>query len=494
MGKSPSGEAIPPGRGDKAVAMEAPLVVDLDGTLLRSDLLVETGLLFARDHPRQLLSPFRWLARGRAALKHELARRADLDVAALPYDENVIAFIREARAGGRRVTLATASHQTLAGRIADHLGLFDEVLASRPDVNLKGEVKRDALLERYGEQGFDYLGNAGDDLPVWRAARKTLVANAAARLERKARALGNFAGVVSSRRARFGDWARALRLHQWLKNLLIFVPLLTAHRYLEAPLLLQALLAFFCFGLCASSVYLLNDLLDLRDDRHHARKRHRPFASGRLSPLSGLAVFPVLLLCAFGIATWRLPGAFALGMLAYYGLTLAYSMRLKRLWVVDVVALAALYTLRIIIGAVALGIPLSFWLLAFSVFIFLSLALVKRYAELLPIMRAGGEDGKARGRGYHADDLPMIASLGTASGYMSVIVLALYVNDPVTLEHYRHPEFIWCSCLPLLIWISRVWFLAHRGQMHEDPVVFAVSDRVSLAIVALMGLAFWVAI
>ena len=474
--------------------MEAPLVVDLDGTLLRSDLLVETGLLLARDDPRQLLSPFRWLARGRAALKHELARRTEVDVATLPYDENVLAFIREARAGGRRVALATASHQTLAGRIADHLGLFDEVLASRPDVNLKGEAKRDALLERYGERGFDYLGNAGDDLPVWRAARKTLLANTTARLERKARNLGNFGGVVSARNARHGDWARALRLHQWLKNLLIFVPLLAAHRYLEAPLLGQALLAFFCFGLCASSVYLLNDLLDLRDDRHHARKRLRPFASGRLSPLSGLVVFPVLLLGAFGIALWQLPGAFALGMLVYYGLTLAYSMRLKRLWVVDVVALAALYTLRIVIGGVALDIRLSFWLLAFSVFIFLSLALVKRYAELFPLMQKEGGGGKVRGRGYQASDLTMIASLGAASGYMSVTVLALYVNDPATLQYYRYPEFIWFSCLPLLAWISRVWLLAHRGLMNEDPVVFALSDRTSLAIIAATGLAFWCAI
>lgn len=474
--------------------MEAPLVVDLDGTLLRSDLLVETGLLLARDDPRQLLSPLRWLARGKAALKHELAKRTEVDVATLPYDENVLAFIREARAGGRRVALATASHQTLAGQIADHLGLFDEVLASCPDVNLKGEAKRDALLERYGERGFDYLGNARDDLPVWRAARKTLLANAAARLERKARALGNFGGVVSARSARFGDWARALRLHQWLKNLLIFVPLLAAHRYLEAPLLGQALLAFFCFGLCASSVYLLNDLLDLRDDRHHARKRLRPFASGRLSPLSGLVVFPVLLLGAFGIALWRLPGAFALGMLIYYGLTLAYSIWLKRVWVVDVVALAALYTLRIVIGGVALDIRLGFWLLVFSVFIFLSLALVKRYAELFPIMREEGDGGKIRGRGYQASDLTMIASLGAASGYMSVSVLALYVNDPVTLQYYRYPEFIWFSCLLLLAWISRVWLLAHRGLMNEDPVVFALSDRTSLAIIAATGLAFWCAI
>ncbi|MDR0735937.1 MAG: UbiA family prenyltransferase [Zoogloeaceae bacterium] len=468
------------------------LVVDLDGALLRSDLLVESGLLFARSHPRRLLLPFWWLMKGKAAVKHELAAHAEIDVAALPYDEKVLAFIRDARAAGRRVTLATASCQKLAGQVARHLGLFDEVLASGPTLNLAGKAKRDALLSRYGERGFDYLGNSGDDLPVWRAARKTWVANARPRIERKARALDNFEGVVSQRRTQLVDWIKALRLHQWLKNLLIFVPLLASHRYMETPLLLQALLGFFCFSLCASSVYLLNDLLDLRDDRLHARKRLRPFASGRLSPLSGLAAFPLLLCVAFGLALWRLPLAFTLAALAYYALTLAYSMWLKRLMIVDVIALATLYTLRIVTGAVMLGIPLSFWLLAFSTFIFLSLALVKRYAELFP-MQGMEENGKVPGRGYHAADFPMIAALGAASGYTAVIVLALYVHDAAALQYYRHPEYLWISCLLLLTWISRVWILAHRGMMHEDPVVFAARDRASLVIAALMACVFWMA-
>ncbi|MDR1461740.1 MAG: UbiA family prenyltransferase [Azoarcus sp.] len=468
------------------------LVVDLDGTLLRSDLLAETGLLFARSHPLRLLLPFLWLMKGRAAVKHELAAHAEIDVAALPYDEKVLSFIRDARAAGRRVTLATASCQKLAGQIAHHLGLFDEVLASGPTLNLAGDAKRDALLSRYGEQGFDYLGNSGDDLPVWRAARKTLVANASARVERKARALDNFEGVVSRSQAQSMDWIKALRLHQWLKNLLIFVPLLTSHRYTETPLLWQALLGFFCFGLCASSVYLLNDLLDLRDDRQHARKRFRPFASGRLSPLAGLAAFPMLLCIAFGLALWLLPPAFALAVLAYYALTLAYSMWLKRLMIVDVIALAMLYTLRIVTGAVMLAIPLSFWLLAFSTFFFLSLALVKRYAELFPLQGLE-ENGKVPGRGYHAADFPMIAALGAASGYTAVIVMALYIHDEAALQYYRHPEYIWVSCLLLLTWISRVWILAHRGMMHEDPVIFAARDRTSLVTAALMAFVFWAA-
>jgi 4-hydroxybenzoate polyprenyltransferase len=471
--------------------MGTPLVVDLDGALLRSDLLVETGLLLLRDRPRQMLLPFGWLTRGKAFLKHKLAERADLDVTVLPYDEAVLAFIREAHAQGRQVVLATASHERLAGEVARHLGVFDEVLASHSGLNLAGEAKRDALLARYGEKGFDYLGNSRDDLPVWRVARKAFAANASPGCEKKARALGNFEGVISCGSAGARDWIKALRLHQWLKNLLIFVPLLAAHRYTELPLLLQATLAFFCFGLCASSVYLLNDLLDLRDDRHHARKRLRPFASGRLSPFSGLLVFPLLLCLAFAIALCWLPTAFVLGVLAYYGLTLAYSLWLKRLMAVDVMALATLYTLRIIIGGITLGIPLSFWLLVFSMFIFLSLALVKRYAELFSLREGEGGDGKARGRGYHVEDFPMIMALGAASGYTAVMVLALYINDPATRQYYQHPEFIWFSCLLLLTWISRVWILAHRGMMHEDPVIFAARDRISLVIVALMALVFW---
>lgn len=469
-----------------------PLVVDLDGTLLRSDLLVETGLVFMRDRPHRFLNLLVWLARGKAGLKYELAHATDVDVSVLPYDKVVIEFIRAERAQGRRVVLATASHRRLAVRVADHLALFDQVIATEADRNLSSIVKRDVLVETFGKQGFDYLGNSADDLPVWSAARSGYVANAPASVERRARGLGNLAGIVSKNRSSWWDWAKALRLHQWLKNLLIFVPLLAAHRYTEWPLVLDVLLAFLSFGLCASSVYILNDLLDLRDDRHHVRKRLRPFAAGRLPILSGLVAFPILLVAAFALAVWRLPTAFLSGLGAYYLLTLAYSMWLKRRAVVDVLALAALYTLRVIVGALAIGVPLSFWLLAFSMFIFLSLALVKRYAELFQL-RAQGKVDQIRGRGYFTDDLGMIASLGAAAGYMAVLVLALYINDPDTRNLYRNQEVIWLACPLLLAWVSRVWMLAHRGSMNEDPVIFALRDRASLLIGVLVAIVFWLA-
>lgn len=464
--------------------------MDLDGTLLRSDLLIETGLVFLRDQPHRIFSVFRWLARGKSVLKHELANATDMDVSVLPYDRRVIDLIETQRQRGRRVVLATASHVRLADRVAAHLQLFDEVVATNRGRNLSAQAKRDALVQAYGVRGFDYLGNCADDLLVWGAARHAYVVSASPATERRAREIGNVVAVLNPELPSIRDWFKALRVHQWLKNLLVFVPLLAAHRYSEPRLLLDVLLAFASFCLCASSVYLLNDLLDLRNDRQHARKRSRAFASGRISIQSGLAVFPVLLIAAFGLALWQLPLAFTAGLGVYYGATLAYSLMLKRRMIVDVMTLAGLYTIRIIAGSIPLGIPLSFWLLAFSMFMFLSLALVKRYAELFQASIKGGTE-KLGGRGYFPDDLPMIAALGAGAAYVAVMVLALYINETRTTQLYRNAEAIWLACPLLLTWISRVWMLAHRGQMNEDPLVFAVTDRVSLAIGLLMALVFW---
>lgn len=476
---------------DATSLSQRPLVVDLDGTLLRSDLLVETGLAFLRDQPQRLFAPLQWLAQGKAALKHELSLATEIDVTVLPYDTAVIRYIEDARQSGRPVVLATASHHRLADQVAAHLGLFDAVIASDREHNLSAHTKRDVLVERYGERGFDYLGNSNDDLPVWRAARQALVVNAPPTVERKARAQGNVAEVLQSDPTTPRDWVRALRLYQWLKNLLVFVPLLAAHKGADVLAIADALLAFLSFGLCASSVYLLNDLLDLRDDRLHARKRLRPFASGRIPVQSGLIALTLLLLGAFVLALWQLPPVFALVLAGYYMLTLAYSVTIKRRMVIDVITLAALYTLRIIAGAAALEVPLSFWLLAFSMFMFLSLALVKRQAELFKVRTESND--KAHGRGYLADDMQMISSLGAAAGYTAVMVLALYINDANTTDLYRHPEFIWLVCPLLLTWISRVWMLAHRGEMNEDPVLFAMRDRASLYMGAIIALVFWAA-
>ena len=473
-------------------ALAPPLVVDLDGTLLHSGLLLESGVAFLRSAPARLPVLLKWLAHGKAALSEGLAGATQVDVSVLPYDAQVIALIEAERERGRHVVLVTEGHPTLAERVAEHLNLFDEVLGTGAARKLSPSGKRDVLVERYGRLGFDYIGNSHDDVPVWAAAREAYVVNPDLGVESRAQAQGNVRTVIRRKGTTTRDWMRALRLHQWTKNALIFVPLLAAHQVTDPWLLWQGVLAFVLFGLCASSVYVLNDLLDLPDDRHHPSKRHRPFAAGRLSITAGVIACIALLVLSLAGAALLMPWRFAGVLATYYALTLAYSVFLKRKMAVDVIALAMLYTLRIVAGAAAFAVPLSFWILAFSMFIFLSLALVKRHSELGQASRQG-DTNKTRGRGYYPGDLGMIASLGASSGYLSVMVLALYINDQRATGLYAHPQVIWLACPLLLFWITRVWMLTHRGQMDDDPVVFAIRDRISLVVGALFALVFWAA-
>ncbi len=470
-----------------------PLVVDLDGTLIRSDVLIESGFAFLKSAPQRFYEPLLWLLRGgKPALKSRLAETTNLDVAVLPYDPVVLNWLAEEREAGRSLVLATASHERYAQAIASHLDIFDKTFATNAQINLSSANKRDRLVAEFGEKGFDYAGNSHDDIAVWRSAHRAYVVNPHNGVERAVQKIGNVERVIESRPARVKVWSKSLRLHQWLKNLLIFVPLLAGHMQGSPEQVVAALLAFLAFGCCASSVYLLNDLLDLEDDRHHPVKRKRPLASGALPLGWGLALFPVLLLVSFSIAGALLPLRFTAVLGGYYVLTLAYSAYFKRRVMVDVVVLASLYTTRIIAGSAAIGVQLSFWLLAFSMFIFLSLALVKRYAEL-HLMKERGLV-KSRGRGYISSDLPLISSLGAASGYLAVLVLALYIQDPKTAMLYRDPQVIWLACPLLLYWVSRTWIITHRGLMHDDPIVFAARDKTSLAVAALCGLVFWLAI
>ena len=459
-----------------------PLCVDLDGTLIRSDLLLESALALLRQNPLYAFALPLWLLRGKAQLKREIARRVELDASTLPYDERVLAFLRE-DCNERRRILCTASDAQLAQAVADHVGVFDEVIASDGAHNLAGKNKREALCRRFGERGYDYAGNERRDVKVWQAARRAVVVGGDSGLARAAAEVCEVEREFPREGGSLRTWMKALRLHQWLKNLLVFLPLLAAHRLFDSAALLHASLAFLAFGLCASGVYVLNDLLDLDADRRHPRKRLRPFAAGTLPLQYGLLAAPLLALGGFALALTLSP-LFAAVLAGYYALTLAYSLRLKRIEMLDVVVLAALYTVRIIGGAAVIGGGgLSFWLLAFSMFLFLSLAMLKRYTELLSMQSNGKAD--ASGRGYTVEDLPLIQSLGGASGYLSVLVLALYINSTASEALYRHPRVLWMLCPLLLYWISRVWVVAHRGRMHDDPVVFAVTDRVSQVILVL---------
>ncbi len=461
------------------VRADVALAVDLDGSLLRTDLLVESTLALLGRRPWLALRFPGWMLRGKAHFKREVASRVELDIASLPWDGRVLELVRAAK-GARPLVLCTASDEKLARAVADHLGLFDEVIASDGRRNMSGSAKAQALVERYGEKGFDYIGNTGIDLKVWPHARQAIVANAPASLARaagKVSTLGQHLPVVDGG---VRDWVRALRLHQWLKNLLVFLPLLASHQFFNPVAIMDAAVAFVAFGLCASGVYLLNDLLDLAADRHHPRKRARPFAAGRLPLVQGLLLSPLLTLASFGLAL-RLSPKFAAVLVLYYALTLAYSFRLKRKAMLDVMVLAGLYTLRIIAGSVLLVAAPSFWLLAFSMFLFLSLAMLKRYTELRTLLVDGKE--ASLGRGYTVDDLPLVQSLGGASGYLAVLVLALYINSTASELLYRRPQVLWLLCPLLLYWISRAWMIAHRGRMRDDPVLFAVTDRTSQAVV-----------
>lgn len=467
-----------------------PLVVDLDGTLIKTDLLLESANQFVLEQPWQICKLLVWLAKGKTVLKTNLAHATRLDAAALPYNTELITWLQQEKAKGRRLVLATASHQLLADQVAAHLDLFDEVLATDTSTNLKSGAKCAALVAKFGDKGFDYIGNDWADLPVWQNACQAHVVSRSTPLINAARAQGNLGRVVADGKPPLAQaLLKAMRPHQWMKNLLLLIPLLAAHRYGAATSVWAALLAFLAFGLTASSVYVLNDLADVGNDRHHTRKRLRPFAAGHLSLLHGWLMWPILLFFAFGLASVALPWPFTASLGAYFVLTVAYSLRLKQVPMVDVLTLAGLYTLRIIAGAAAIAVPLTFWLLSFSMFLFLSLAFIKRYSELFSA-RSNGQSTTLRGRGYTPQDLELVANLGCSAGYTGVLVLALYIQDEHTASLYATPQYIWLACPLLLFWISRAWLIAHRGQMHDDPIVFALKDRVSWAVAALFAAVF----
>jgi 4-hydroxybenzoate polyprenyltransferase/phosphoserine phosphatase len=458
-----------------------PIVVDLDGTLTCTDTLWETLFALARERPLALAFSLLQLRQGRAAFKAHLVSQTVIDCHALPLNTELVAWLHAEKAAGRSLVLATASDRRIAQAVADHVGLFDDVLASDGRRNLKGPAKAAALVERFGQGSFDYAGDSRADLPVWAAARQAIVVGG----EDLARRAAHVAEVTRrfAPPPRTAALLKALRPQQWVKNLLLFLPLLAAHQLGDGSALLAATLAFAVFSLTASSVYLLNDLLDLAADRAHPRKRHRPFAAGVLPPALGAVLSPLLLLIAFGLSLLFLPWLFTLILGGYYLLTTAYSFGLKRKPVVDVILLAALYTVRVIAGAAAVSVAASFWLLAFSMFIFLSLALSKRYTELDSLRQRG--ELTAAGRGWHVDDLPLVQTLGTGAGLIGVLVLALYIDSEPARRLYATPEALWLICPLLLYWISRLWFKTHRGEMHDDPVVFALRDRISLMIGAL---------
>jgi 4-hydroxybenzoate polyprenyltransferase/phosphoserine phosphatase len=444
--------------------------VDLDGTLIAGDLLWESFLELIKRKPLRAVAALLGLFKGKAYFKRLVAVHAAVDVAHLPYREEVLKELHALRIQGSCLVLATAADEIHARAVAEHLGIFTDVLASDGRRNLSGGHKAAVLCERYGDGGFDYFGNDWADVPVWRTAARAAAVCAAPRLVRHVNASRPLSEIGQSRPGMLNTLVKAMRPHQWVKNLLVFVPLFASHKFIRPELWVPTTLTFVAFCLCASAIYLMNDVLDVQADRQHPRKRSRPFAAGHLSIPFGIAASAGLLMAGIALAAFGVSTQVALIAIAYVASTTTYSMYLKRKPVTDVFMLTGLYVLRVFAGGVASETPPSSWLLGFALFFFLSLAWLKRYAEVVTT------EGWLAGRGYRHEDSSWMQAIGTSAGYMAIVVLALYLTAPDVAVLYRRPQVLWLLCPLFLFWLTRMWLRAGRGLVQDDPVVEALKD------------------
>ncbi|MBI5325563.1 MAG: UbiA family prenyltransferase [Ignavibacteriae bacterium] len=463
-----------------------PLCVDLDGTIIRTDSLMESILVSLKKNPLLfILFPF-WIIRGRYYFKSQIAKRIIPNPKSYPYNHSVIEYLVNEKRNGREIILATASIKGIADSVASEIGIFNNVLSSENSNNLRAKSKRDKLVELYGERGFDYIGDSKADFEVWNKADKAIMVEPSGSMIKKVSGNTEIIKIFKHDKSKFKLILKEIRVYQWLKNILIFFPLLMAHKVTDLNMILNAVFAFISFSLIASAVYVTNDLLDLESDRLHPRKKNRPFASGHLKLQLGFLMSPILMAGGILLAIFLLPIEFFYFLLIYFVLTTTYSFYLKKQPIFDVIVLACLYTLRLVAGATAVNVTASPWLLGFSIFLFLSLAFIKRYTELLVIRELNKNESK--GRGYLVEDMNLISNMGPASGYISVMVLALYVNSKEVIALYHKPELLWLVVLCLLFWISRMWLLAFRGKMEDDPLVFTGKDWVSYVVGAIVGI------
>ncbi len=452
-----------------------PLYVDLDGTLVSTDTLWESLICLARQNPRAFLGVLPSLLRGKAAFKTALGEATDFAVPSLPYREEVLAFLREERARGRKIILATAAHERIAQPIADHLGLFDDVIATNAHQNAIGTTKRN-LIQAHANGPYEYIGDHPIDLPIWQASSTAHGVfpvgarwHASIPREQQGRVFTHTSG-------RLADLFQAMRPKQWSKNILLFLPLLLSHTFTHVEKLAQVSIAFISFSLTASCVYLLNDLFDVHADRLHPKKRLRPFAKGSYALADGL-VAAIILLGAGLVFAFIVSPLFALVISGYFIGNLLYTFWLKRVALLDVLLLGFFYTYRILAGAVATHIYVTDWLLAFSTFFFLSLAILKRYGELRLMAATSGTS--AHGRGYESEDVTLLLGFGLNSAFLSVLVLSLYIHSSEVTKLYQHSSLLWGVVMLFLYWIMRIWLLVHRGVVQDDPLLFTLRDRTS---------------
>ena len=472
-----------------------PLCVDLDGTLIATDTLWESIFLLLRRNPLYLFTLLWWLLWGKAHFKQQIVQKTTLAVETLPYREAVLLFLHQQREAGRPLILITAAHQKIADAVANHLKLFDEVIGSSATLNLKGEKKVAWLDQHFGTGNYDYMGDSVSDLPIFRAAHTPYLVAPSRYLQQRFSCPAE--QIFPAPRRSWKIVLKVLRPHQWAKNVLVFIPLILSQQFLEISKIFDVTLAFFCFSLVASSGYVINDLLDLAADRVHTTKKNRPFASGSVPISYGVPIFIGLIGLSAAISLIFINTSFTMMLLFYLVITLSYSFYLKRKMIVDILILAGLYTHRIIAGGVAISTIPSGWLLAFSMFFFISLAFLKRYIELLELndlhQLYGNEHRTVKNRNYWVDDLEMIASMGPTSGYLAVLVYALYINTMTIKGLYAAPHVLWLICPILLYWLTRIWFLAKRRLMVDDPVQFAIDDRVSWITLVSIALLFIIA-
>lgn len=462
--------------------------MDVDGTLLRSDLLWEGLAWILTRRPRRLLPALLALSRGRPSLKALLARESAIDIDDLPLEPAALELIEEAKATGVKVILASAAHESQVDRLKDRVGA-DLAWGSDGATNLKGPRKLSHIQEHFRE--FDYVGNSRADLPLWEAARRPIALNAGPLTLRVAkRTRPDITVVRRERPSTWRLWIRQLRPHHWAKNALLFVPALAAHLSPSPELAVRLLAGFAAFSATASAVYLFNDLADLASDRTHPRKRHRPLAAGEISIPSAM-VAGLLLIAAAAVVAWQLSPRFAGVLAAYLVITYAYSLSLKQHLAIDVITLATLYTVRIVAGAVLVEVPLSRWFLAFSIFLFLSLALAKRAVELRGA--AARNATSIAGRGYRPEDLPTLAAMGVAAAAASALVYCLYITGDDVTRLYANPDLLWIGLPLFLYWNLRLWLFADRGTLQEDPVAFALKDPITYVVAAVFLAVIWIA-
>jgi 4-hydroxybenzoate polyprenyltransferase len=453
------------------------LVVDLDKTLIHSDSFSESCSVLIQKHPFQFFKLPGLIIKGQAHLKRFAADRAIPDVHVLPYNQTVIEFVKKHRSNTLKTILVSSSDQQLVDKVNEHLKLFDYTAGSNGVTVNTGEKKLAAVMSICKDAPFIYMGNSPSDIPLWNAAKKAVIVNKSDKILKRISKKSTEITFLQTPHNSFAP-LKAMRVYQWVKNLLLFIPILLAHQIANAEQLKDLFSAFIAMSLSASAIYIFNDFFDMESDRHHPTKRNRPFASGQLQLLNGALLFIVLLSAGFTIAITAVSFSFTFFLLVYVLLTLLYSLHLKKLIVIDVAGLASLYTIRILAGGNVVQVEVSPWLLVFSIFLFLSLAFAKRYTELLGQQLSGNEEIK--GRGYQASDHTIVLCSGIASAYMSVTIFFLYItNSPLVQSLYKHPFWLWLIGPIILIWISRIWFLAHRRILNEDPVIYAIKDYVS---------------